>query len=169
MSAKLFETSWIKLLFITFKSVFPSLLQFYELPFVPETITNYFVGLTKQAIQLRESNEDYKRDDYLNFLLKLREKKGDLEVEDMAAHMTTFFLDAYETSSIILTHALYQLAKNKYSQKKLRDEIERCNEDFNFEIISGLKYLDQVFKGKRLERSVQIFRIDLQTNFYLQR
>lgn len=148
MSSKLFETSWLKLGYITLKSVFPDLLQFYDLPFVSENITNYFVNLTKQVVALRKENENFQRDDYLNFLLKLSDKKGGLESEELAAHTITFFLDAYETTSIILTHALFLLAKNKYCQQKLRVEIEECNGNINFEIISGLKYLDQVFKGE---------------------
>ncbi len=46
------------------------------------------------------------------------------------------------------TSALYRLAQNKSCQAKLRQELSECNENLNFEVLSNLKYLDQVFNGR---------------------
>lgn len=108
-------------------------------------IQDYFVKLTGEAVRLREQMPE-KPDDYLNYLLKLKEKRN-LEIMDVAAHTITFFLDAYETSSIILTHALYRLAQNPQCQTKLRQEIVDCTGNIDFEVMSRLEYLDQVFNG----------------------
>lgn len=145
MSRKLFTPSYLKLWFITFKSVFPYLFKYYEMPFLSAEIEKYYVSLTDEAIKLRQQLAN-KPDDYLSFLLRLQEKR-DLPLMDVAAHTITFFLDAYETSSIVLTHALYRLAKNPRVQTKLREEVLDCKENINFEVLSGLEYLDQVFNG----------------------
>lgn len=147
-SRKLFTPSYLKLWFITFKSVFPYLFKYYEMPFIKPDVEKYYLNLTDTAVRLRQQVGD-KPDDYLNFVLKLQEKRN-LSVTDVAAHTITFFLDAYETSSIILTHALYRLAQNPHVQTKLREEILSVKENMNFEVLSGLEYLDQVFNGKTL-------------------
>lgn len=146
VSHKLFTPSYWKLWFITFKSVFPWLFRYYEMPFVTADIEKYYINLTAQALQYRNQLTDTP-DDYLKFLIGLREKRN-YDVTDVAANTITFFLDAYETSSIVLTHALYQLAKNPQCQTKLRQEISECNGNFNYEMISNLEYLDRVFNGK---------------------
>lgn len=146
VARRVFVTSPLKLLYITLKSVFPSIFQFYDLPFIPKDIQSFFVGLTDSAIKLRE-HSDERREDYLHFLLQLQEKKH-LQLDDMAAHTITFFLDGYETSSIVLSHALYQLAKYKSCQQKLRDEICTYNEHISYETVTDMPYLDQVLNGK---------------------
>lgn len=146
MSHTLLQPSYIKLWFSTLKSVFPFLFHFYDLPFVAPDIDKYFVNLTEQAIHLRGTLTE-QPDDYLNFLLRLREKKG-LTVRDVTAHTITFFLDAFETSSIVLTHALYRLAQKKQCQDKLRKEIQEYGDNIDFDVVSRMKYLDQVFNGE---------------------
>lgn len=145
VSRKLFTPSYSKLWFITFKSLFPRLFTYYEMPFLKQDVEKYFVDLTDAAIRMRNESND-QPDDYLNFVLKLKERRG-LEVSDVAAHTITFFLDAYETSSIILTHALYQLAKNPHCQRTLRSKLLDY-ESLDFNIINNLDYLDYVFNGK---------------------
>lgn len=140
-----FVPSLRKLWFITFKSVFPYLFTYYEMPFITSDIERYFVGLAQLAVDFRNQQEE-KPDDYLNFLMKLREKRSH-ELTDVAANTITFFLDAYETSSIILTHALYHMAKQPLCQAKLRQEIADCNGNIDFDVLSRLKYLDYVFNG----------------------
>lgn len=98
---KLFATSNWKLWFITVKAIFPSIFKWYEMPFLASDVEQYFLGLTERAISLRNESAD-KPDDYLSFLMKLKEKRN-LATVDVAAHSITFFLDAYETSSIVLT------------------------------------------------------------------
>ncbi len=101
VSHKVFATSNWKLWFITFKAIFPFLFKYYEMPFLAADVDQYFLDLTGKAINIRNASAD-KPDDYLNFLLKLKEKRN-LDTIDIAAHSITFFLEAYETSSIVLT------------------------------------------------------------------
>lgn len=131
--------------------------RIYDMPFVADNVQNYFLHFNAQAIALRNRLSETP-DDYLNFLLKLKKKKQFDDI-DVAAHTTTYFLDAYETSSIVLTHALYRLAQNPRCQRKLRDEIvAECEAGVNFEVISQMVYLDQVF-NETLRISVPGFGI----------
>lgn len=153
VARNVFTPSMWKLWFITFKSVFPYLFaNYYEMPFITLDVERYFIGLTQLAVDLRQQQQE-KPDDYLNFLLKLKEKRLH-GISDVAANTITFFLDAYETSSIILTHALYQLAKNPLYQVKLRQEIADCNGNIDFDVLSHLEYLDHVFNGIYLKKKL---------------
>lgn len=79
------------------------------MPFLAKDVEQYFLDLTDKAINLRNDSGE-KPDDYLNFLLKLKEKR-DFKLVDVAAHSITFFLDAYETSSIVLTQWVIKILK----------------------------------------------------------
>lgn len=157
VARSVFTASMWKLWFITFKSVFPYLFTNYEMPFITPDVERYFIGLTQLAVDLRQQQQE-KPDDYLNFLLKLKEKRLH-DITDVAANTITFFLDAYETSSIILTHALYQLAKHPLCQAKLRQEIADCNGNIDFDVLSHLEYLDHVFNGINFQNFILIFRL----------
>jgi cytochrome P450 len=61
------------------------------------------------------------------------------------------FSDGYATTSSTIAAALYQLARNKDIQTKLREEInERMpnEEDFTYDNIMNLEYLDNIWYGK---------------------
>lgn len=162
VSRNVFTPSMWKLWYITFKSVFPYVFKSYAMPFITPDVERYFTGLAQFAVELRTQQQE-KPDDYLNFLLKLKEKRSHA-LADVAANTITFFLDAYETSSIILTHALYQLAKHPVCQAKLRQEIADCNGNIDFDVLSRLEYLDHVLNGTRdadaIQFSVFSFRFD---------
>lgn len=145
MSHKLFVPSWTKLWFIALKSLFPFLFRAYDLPFVSDDIQNYFLNLTDHAIELRQQSKE-RPDDFFAFLLRLKEKKNFVTI-DIAAHTATYFLDVYETSSVVLTHALYRLAQNKRCQTRLRQEIDKFEGRCDAEVIADMKYLDHVFNG----------------------
>lgn len=147
VARSLFRPSPLKLLYITLKSVFPYLFRMYDLPFVTKDITEFFVNLTDKAMGIRKAN-GIQRDDYLNFLLQMQKRKH-LDLDDMTAHTITFFLDGYETSSIVLSHALYQLAKCVDVQTRLRDEINAYGGEIDYETVTDMQYLDQVLNGKQ--------------------
>lgn len=65
--------------------------------------------------------------------------------------MFAFFVAGYETSSLSMSHGLYELAQHQASQDKLRAEINRelAKNDgkITYETIKSMKYLDMVFQG----------------------
>lgn len=96
------------------------------------------------------------RDDFLNSILNLRNKKNVSDI-DVAGHAMTFHQSGVQTSSTALSFTLYYLGKSKQIQGKLRNEIQKyTGEDgrLSFEKITNkMPYLDQVLNGKYMEMS----------------
>lgn len=63
-----------------------------------------------------------------------------------------FFAAGFETSSITMTLALYELAKNKQIQDKLKEEIQTAMSNdggvLTYDRINKLEYLECVIQGK---------------------
>lgn len=150
MGTKLFEFDYKFIIYFLAIQMFPFINRFYTMSLVPKSIEKFFTQLMDDAIKMRESS-GVERDDYMGYLLQLGKRKN-LQHIDMAAHTLTFFLDGYETSSLVIAHILYQLAKNPDVQERLRAEIMesvRMNDGkVTYESIGEMKYLDQVFHGK---------------------
>ncbi|CRK97114.1 CLUMA_CG010454, isoform A [Clunio marinus] len=126
-------------------AIIPPLRDYLTLSFVPDDANNFFMNLIKQAVDYRIKNK-INRDDYLDFLINLQNKKG-LSSTDFAGHSMTFFSDGLETSSVTIAHTLYELARNVRVQENLRKEIHEFaerNDEITFEILHEMPYLDQV-------------------------
>lgn len=80
---------FLNFIFIIY-SIFPSLAKVRKISMVSREIEIFFSDLMSQAVKQREKN-NVKRDDYLAYLIGLREKKNFSEL-DMAAHGVTFFI-----------------------------------------------------------------------------
>lgn len=89
-------------------SMFPVLQKVIKMRFTNKTAESFFVNLMSQAVKLRESS-NIKRDDYLSYLMELKQKKSISDIE-LAAHGVTFFTDGFETSSIAIAHILYEVS-----------------------------------------------------------
>lgn len=126
-------------------SIFPYLRKLLPRSFVSTEFTNWFIELYTLAVRLRQEN-NIKRDDFLNFLLELKNRKN-TPTNLLHAHAFTFFLEGFETSSYMLGNALNLLAENKDCQQKLRDEI-KSHENISFEELNHMPYLDAVLNGK---------------------
>jgi cytochrome P450 len=119
---------------------------------ISSEVNQFFVTLTRHAIENRlKTNQQ--RNDLLSFIISLRDKRDTSEIES-AAHAMTFFLDGFETASLALCYALYELSRNGRVQEKLRQEIlECCNDEgedkdrhpLAIDTLLNLPYLDQVF------------------------
>lgn len=84
-----YSTSYDGIRFIVY-TIFPWLRKIYPEQFTSTEFTIWFKNLFDQAIRLREEN-NISRDDYLNFLIELRNKKN-TSMEVIYAHAYTFFL-----------------------------------------------------------------------------
>lgn len=67
----------------------------------------------------------------------------------MAAQAIAFFSAGNDTSAITLAMALYELALNPKVQQLLREEVTQYD-NFTYENILGMKYLDMVVNGMYL-------------------
>lgn len=135
--------------------IFPWLHKIYPHRLTSVEFTTWMKGLYDQAAQLRKEN-NISRDDYLNFLIELQNKKN-TPMDLIHAYAFTLFLDGFETTSYMLGKALNYLAENKESQEKLRAEIKNQDNQITFDELHQLPYLDAVLNGKILNKKSFIF------------
>lgn len=113
---------------------------------------NRLVHIVESNLKFREKNKIV-RNDFLDILKALKNKPGEYKFtdEDIVAHAAGFFVDGFETSSVILSFAIYEIAANINVQEKLRNEIEEIckkrNGDITYEDVQEMNYLDCVVKG----------------------
>ncbi|KAJ6634769.1 putative cytochrome P450 28a5, partial [Pseudolycoriella hygida] len=142
--SSIFESSSTIVIYFTIVSIFPFMKRLYKV--VPKSVEQFFQNLLSEAIKLREAS-NIKREDFLSYLLDLKEKKN-LSKMDMTSHTITIFLDGLETSTAAITYALYHLARNVHVQQKLRAEINeniQVHGCVSYDLILEMEYLDQVF------------------------
>lgn len=128
------------------RGIMDNVLRGKPMKLIPLQLENNFIRIMTDAIS-RRVDTNTKRDDFLSHIVTVKQRKNQNEVE-AAAHGWTLYFDSYETSSVAVMQALYEIANDKRVQDKLREEIfENLDGDGNlsFEKISELKYLDQVF------------------------
>lgn len=128
-------------------TIFPWIRNIYPQRFVTSEFNVWFKTLFDQAIRIRHENH-ITRDDYLNYLIELHEKKN-TPMDLIYAHAFTYFLDGFETTTYLLGSALNNLARYKNCQAKLRAEIA-CYDQITFDDLHKMTYLDAVLNGKQL-------------------
>lgn len=142
--SSIFESSSTIVIYFTLVSIFPFIKKLYKV--VPSSVEKFFQNLLNDAIKIRKES-NIEREDFLSYLLDLKEKKN-LSKMDMASHSITVFLDGFETSTAVISYALYHLACNSHVQQKLRAEINECirvNGCLSHDSILEMEYLNQVF------------------------
>lgn len=106
-------------------------------------------------MEYREQNK-IKRRDFLDMMQEIKSTLGEetFSNEDITIHLVGFFMDGFETSSVVLSHALYELAANPNFQEKLKEEIDETLEKnggkFNFYAIKEMEFLNRFLNGKSI-------------------
>ncbi|RLU15592.1 hypothetical protein DMN91_012586 [Ooceraea biroi] len=147
-------------LFLTLKflflSNFPRLGGILRVRIVPKHISNFFKGIIKSTIDMRDS-ENITRPDMLQLMMDIRGKEGrrELDLDDMTAQAFVFFFGGYDTTSTAMSFVAYEIATNPEVQKKLQEEIDQVvkesNGEVTYETINRLEYLNAVInEGLRL-------------------
>lgn len=137
---------------------------------VPKQVSDFFMNVVKDTVEYREKN-NIDRKDFMQLLIQLKnkgrlvddenmnnaninEKDNRITIEEIAAQALIFFEAGFETSSTTMTFCLYELAKNKDIQKKLRKEItdvlKKYNGKITYDSLAEMPYLDQTINGKLL-------------------
>lgn len=119
MSKQLSNPSGLTILKVLLVSAFPFLKSFLKIQFIPNNVNNFFFDLLDQAIDYRTKHK-IAREDYLDYLIKLQNKKG-LSNRELAGHSTTFFSDGLETSSISIAFILYEVTKTFCARKLIAE------------------------------------------------
>ncbi|KAG5681251.1 hypothetical protein PVAND_010702 [Polypedilum vanderplanki] len=126
------------------KQMFGAVTSIFPRRMFPKDSEKFFIKLVKDAIKYRAEN-NIEREDFLSQVIASQKKKDLPEIE-VFAQAWTYYMDSFETAAIGLHFILYELAKNKRVQDKLRDEILSYidGSDLTFEKLLELEYLDQV-------------------------
>lgn len=146
MGKKLMAPSFKLYFYYALRYIFPIITKYWKMAIVNKEVERFFINTIEEAISSREKSK-IQRMDYIHFLIHLKERKS-LENIDLAAHGITFFVDGFETSSIVMSHTCYELGKNTRVQEKLRNEIKEhiiTHGKLDYDVINEMAYLDQVF------------------------
>uniref|UniRef100_A0A1B6M3Z0 Cytochrome P450 n=1 Tax=Graphocephala atropunctata TaxID=36148 RepID=A0A1B6M3Z0_9HEMI len=124
---------------------FPSINKILKRGYFPKEPLAFFENIVKQTVEYREKNPDKAADnDYLQFLINIKNKK-EFTFVDVVAQCMTFFTDGFETSSVTASFVLYELAMNPEIQEAVRQEVQGMD-SFSYDNISALPLLDRVLK-----------------------
>lgn len=135
--------------FFVWTGILPFLKKIYKFRLIAEPESKFFKGLIRASLKSRDNGET--RDDFIQFLLGLKEKR-DISLTEMTSHAMTFYLEGYDTCSLAIANALQELAKNQYAQNKLREEIQETLDahegELSFYNLMDMDYLDAVVNGE---------------------
>uniref|UniRef100_A0A1B6GTW7 Cytochrome P450 n=1 Tax=Cuerna arida TaxID=1464854 RepID=A0A1B6GTW7_9HEMI len=120
----------------------PKLRNLIRMKFVATEVNDYLESVVHETVQYRRKN-NVNRNDLFQYFMK---KSGD-DYKELMFYGMTFFLEAFETSSMVASHTLYELAMNPHVQDQLFEELYGAfvdKEDIDYETLNNLSYLDKV-------------------------
>jgi cytochrome P450 family 6/cytochrome P450 family 28 len=127
MGKKLLEPSATLILKIFLLASFPFLKNIVSIKFTADDVQSFFVDLMDQALKYREEN-NVQREDFLDYVINLQKKKN-IDKLEMASHTISFFTDGFETSSLAICHALYEVSMQIIS-KSFRFDDDKNKQKF---------------------------------------
>lgn len=107
----------------------------------------WFKDLFTRVMEMRQSQKIV-REDYMNFLIELKNRRT-ISDDELHSHAYTFFFDATTTTSQVLCFALNNLSTYTECQKKLRAEVKNCAA-LSFDKLHDLAYLESFLNGEYL-------------------
>lgn len=147
--------------------------RFLRIKVIDPEVSAFFMNVVTETIEHREK-EKVQRNDFMNLLIQLK-NKGKLDEEDeeghdeyngdeksvgvvslteteIAAQAFAFFSAGFETISMTMSYALYELSIHQEIQDKAREEIlqviDKHNGTLSYEALGDLKYLEQILNGE---------------------
>lgn len=130
----------------SFASNFPKIATFLHLQVTDAEVSNFFVELIRNNVQSRQKN-NIRREDLLQMLID-----SELTVNQIAAQCFICFLGGFESSSTLMSFAMYELARNPKIQDQLRNEIKNVLNKYDntlcYNALQDMTYMQQVLQGK---------------------
>lgn len=144
----------------TFSTTFPKVAKVLDLSMSRPEIAGFVMNMVEKTIDYREKNK-VTRNDFMQLMINLKNNKptnpGDhdgkpLTMDEVASQCVVFFGAGFETSSTLMTFALYELAKNEDIQERVRNEInsalKKYDNQITYDSIQDIGYLNQVIDGE---------------------
>jgi cytochrome P450 family 6 len=146
MGKRIFDFDSWRSFKVIFSMTHPRLSRYLGVTVNNHDVQLFFRRIVKDTVTAREEN-GVTRADFLQILMNMRESTN-LTLDEIAAQAFVFFTGGFESTSLTITSALYELAKNPEMQDKLRAEIlDKCGgEEMTYESLSEMKYLAQVLE-----------------------
>uniref|UniRef100_T1GDL9 Cytochrome P450 n=1 Tax=Megaselia scalaris TaxID=36166 RepID=T1GDL9_MEGSC len=132
---------------VDFTSVFflPQIIRLVDAKFFTNSQSKFLYSTITHVMELREQSGVF-RNDLIDVLLSF--KKQNYPLDMIVAQAAVFFTAGFETTSSVMSFALYELSKNQDVQDKLRAEIKESlannNGEISYEIINSMEYLKVV-------------------------
>lgn len=146
----------------------PKLMIALRIKFFGTEVENFIISMVKNNLEFREKNQIVRRD-FFQLLIQLRsggihlddnewdtkirtdENVKAMTINEMVAHVFTFYFAGFETTSSTMALCLYEVAKNVDIQQRIHDEIDTVfaahDGQITDESISAMKYLDSCING----------------------
>ncbi|KAJ3651670.1 hypothetical protein Zmor_017694 [Zophobas morio] len=153
---QLFTVSKLQMFKIMFIRTFPKLATSLNISAGRKETSKFIMNIVEDTVGYREKN-NYTRNDFMQLLINLKNKAPPesgahdgkpLTMNEIASQAIVFFAAGFETSSTLMTFALYELSKNPNIQEKLRSEINEVlakhQNNITYDSIQDIKYLTQV-------------------------
>lgn len=150
MGKKIFQPSFatgMKFLIQMFMPIVSRVLKF---KFLPQELTVWLSEVLRNNLKQRKETP-LPQEDLMQWLVNGLDQEK-MDEGEVISHAFSFFIEGFETSSGVLSFALYAVAKNKDVQDRLRAEVketlERHNGEFTFDALQEMSYLEGVVHGK---------------------
>lgn len=153
----IFTFTWLRSL--EFKAIFfiPILVKIFRFKVFPKQTTIFLRDTINHVIEER-MRTGIVRNDLIDILIKFKQeaekelsegkKPFILERDALAAQAAIFFSAGFETSSSTMSFAMFQMAHNLDMQRRVREELREAytnnNGKITYELILGLKYMENV-------------------------
>lgn len=138
----------------------PKLLIAFRIKFFGLEVENFIVSMVKKNLEFREKNK-FVRKDLLQLLIgndnewnahiETNENNKTMTVNEIAAHVFTFWFAGFETTSSTLSFCLFELAKNCDIQQRVHNEIDRVLDahggQITYESMMAMTYLGSCIDG----------------------
>uniref|UniRef100_A0A182QCG7 Cytochrome P450 n=1 Tax=Anopheles farauti TaxID=69004 RepID=A0A182QCG7_9DIPT len=103
-------------------------------------VERFFLQLCRSTVLHRECYQRVRRD-FLQLLLEMR-ASGQLDMTQVAGQCYSFFIAGFETSASLMSFSLFELAKNRSVQEKLRNAIgaalEETDGQLSYDVVMSL-------------------------------
>ncbi|XP_055692336.1 cytochrome P450 6g1-like [Lutzomyia longipalpis] len=127
---------------------FPEFASVFGLKFYSKETDEFLRTAILDVMQEREKSGE-KRHDLIDALITMKNTQKEIfHMDALIAQAAVFLAAGYETSSSVLSFALYELARHQDLQEKLRNELleHREHGEMSYESFNNLQYLHMVFQ-----------------------
>lgn len=107
LAVNVLSPSWRLSVLLFVSPIFPAIVDWLKVSLVAKKEADFMTQLLRDTLKYRKENK-VDRQDFMDFLIQLKEKKGLGEI-DLVSHCAAFFFDGIETSSITLSNIFFEV------------------------------------------------------------